>query len=109
MPFLDDPIAATPALLQSSRERVRLSRLYCEGLRTAYDNALDAILRSQQTIRHNERSMTPELAQFISQLDRATMRIQEPEIEEPDIQEPDTEEPDEQEPDEEEDDEQEDE
>lgn len=67
MPFLDDPLSATFALLASSRERIRLSRLYSESLRRAHDETMDSIFRSRDTIRRNELSMTPELKLLIRQ------------------------------------------
>jgi len=65
MPFWGDPDSTTRALLASSRERIRLSKLCCVRMRASYDEAIDSIVKSQETIRHNELSMTPELARLI--------------------------------------------
>lgn len=67
MPFLGDPLSETLALLASARERIRLSRLYCESMRKAQDETMELILRSHDTIRRNELSMSQELKLLIRQ------------------------------------------
>jgi len=64
--FQCDPVSVTSFLVKSSRERTRLPRLYCEHMRKSHSDTIRAIVKSYETIRHNELSMTPEMELLVS-------------------------------------------
>ena len=51
--FTGSPISVTDDLLQSSRERVRLSRICCIEMRNAYEASIDRIYQSMDMLQRS--------------------------------------------------------